>query len=325
MKQVLNVGIGGRSFVIDEDAFDRLNSYLNAFRSKTGMGYQTKEVMDDLEMRIAEIFSESLSSRQEVVDISLVERVIAQLGMPDGSDIPGNTGYNGTGSTADSGEYWHSGHDSRPVKKLYRDTDHNVIGGVASGLACYFDVDVLVIRILFVFLFLFGSFGGWIYIILWIAVPAARTSAEKCRMHGLPVTAENMRRRHSHGSNEQCRERKDPDAPGSAGILHPQHPKQEGLLRIVHPLRTQGRPDDSGRRHHLPAADTAEEPGTAHLPLGGIPPGTAPQILSDHRQGPAGSRRDGLSMAGARRDNPSFKRKITFFDFFRIYKNATSC
>ena len=49
MKQVLNVGIGGRSFVIDEDAFDRLNSYLNAFRSKTGMGYQTKEVMDDLE------------------------------------------------------------------------------------------------------------------------------------------------------------------------------------------------------------------------------------------------------------------------------------
>ncbi len=194
MKQVLNVGIGGRSFVIDEDAFDRLNSYLNAFRSKTGMGYQTKEVMDDLEMRIAEIFTESLSSRQEVVDISLVEQVITQLGMPDGSDMPGDSGRNGTGSAADSGEYWYSGRDNRPVRKLYRDIDHNVIGGVASGLACYFNVDVLVIRILFVILFLFGSFGGWIYIILWIAVPAARTSVEKCRMHGLPVTAENMRR-----------------------------------------------------------------------------------------------------------------------------------
>ena len=145
-------------------------------------------------MRIAEIFTESLSSRQEVVDISLVERVITQLGMPDGSDMPGDSGRNGTGSAADSGEYWYSGRDNRPVRKLYRDIDHNVIGGVASGLACYFDVDVLVIRILFVILFLFGSFGGWIYIILWIAVPAARTSAEKCRMHGLPVTAENMRR-----------------------------------------------------------------------------------------------------------------------------------
>ena len=190
MKQVLNVGIGGRSFVIDEDAFDRLSAYLDAFRSRTGMGYQTKEVMDDLEMRIAEIFSESLSSRQEVVDISLVERVIAQLGMPDGSTAPGSTGPAGSGT----GEYWHSGRESHPVRKLYRDKDHNVLGGVASGLACYFDVDVLVIRILFVCLFLFGSFGGWVYIILWIAVPAARTSAEKCRMHGLPVTAENMRR-----------------------------------------------------------------------------------------------------------------------------------
>ena len=297
MKQVLNVGIGGRSFVIDEDAFDRLNSYLNAFRSKTGMGYQTKEVMDDLEMRIAEIFTESLSSRQEVVDISLVERVITQLGMPDGSDMPGDSGRNGTGSAADSGEYWYSGRDNRPVRKLYRDIDHNVIGGVASGLACYFDVDVLVIRILFVILFLFGSFGGWILII----------------------------RRHSHGSNEQCRERKDPDAPGSAGILHPQHPQQEGLLRIIHPFRTQGCPDDSGRGNHLPSADTAEKPGTAHLPLGGIPSGAATEILSDYRQGPAGSRRDGLSMAGTRRDNPTFKRKITVFEFFRIYKNATSC
>lgn len=191
MKQVLNVGIGGRSFVIDEDAFDRLNAYLDAFRSKTAMGYQTKEVMDDLEMRIAEIFTESLSSRQEVVDILLVERVIAQLGMPDGSPAPGEAGY---GKTGGQGDYWHSGNSGRPVRKLYRDKDHNVIGGVASGLACYFDVDVLVIRILFVCLLLFGSFGGWIYIILWIAVPAARTSAEKCRMHGLPVTAENMRR-----------------------------------------------------------------------------------------------------------------------------------
>lgn len=195
MKQVLNVGIGGRSFVIDEDAFERLNSYLNAFRSKTAMGYQTKEVMDDLEMRIAEIFTESLSSRQEVVDITLVERVISQLGMPDGSDIPGDCG--GSCSGGQSGDYWYQGRDGRAVRKLYRDKDHNVIGGVASGLACYFDIDVLVVRILFVVLFIFGSFGGWLYIILWIAVPAAVTGADKCRMHGLPVTAENIRRFHN--------------------------------------------------------------------------------------------------------------------------------
>ena len=186
MKQVLNVGIGGRSFVIDEDAYARLNSYLNAFRNKAAMGCQTKEVMDDLEMRIAEIFMESLSSRQEVVDIAMVERVIAQLGMPDGSSAP----------SEGAGDAQYAAEDFRvkPEKKLYRDTDHNVIGGVCSGLACYFNIDVLVLRILFVCLFIFGSFGGWLYIILWIAVPSAKTSAEKCRMNGLPVTAENMRR-----------------------------------------------------------------------------------------------------------------------------------
>ncbi len=186
MKQVVNVGIGGRSFILDEDAYDRLNAYLNAFRSRTGLGYQSREVMDDLEMRIAEIFSESLSSIREVVDIGLVERVIAQLGMPDGSDAPGY---------ADSKGYDGGCYD-RPVRKLFRDMDHNVFGGVAAGLGCYFNVDTLVIRILFVILLIFGSFGGWIYLILWLAVPAARTATQKCQMYGLPVTAENIRRFH---------------------------------------------------------------------------------------------------------------------------------
>lgn len=65
MKKIINVGIGGRSFVIDEDAYQELSNYLENFRRKTGMGYSTKEVMDEIEMRIAEIFSESLSYGQE--------------------------------------------------------------------------------------------------------------------------------------------------------------------------------------------------------------------------------------------------------------------
>ncbi|HIZ85021.1 MAG TPA: PspC domain-containing protein [Candidatus Coprenecus stercoravium] len=191
MKQVLNVGIGGRSFIIDDDAFDRLNSYLDAFRNRADMGYQTKEVMDDLEMRIADIFTESLSSRQEVVDISLVERVIAQLGMPDGSYATGGSSYKSEPAN------WGLDAREHPERKLFRDTDHKVFGGVCAGLGWYFDVDVLVIRIVFICMLIFGSIGFWLYIILWIAVPAARTSAEKCRMHGLPATAENMRKFHN--------------------------------------------------------------------------------------------------------------------------------
>lgn len=187
MKEVLNIEIGGRSFIINEDAYERLNVYLNAFRSKTGMGYQTREVMDDLEMRIAEIFTESLSSMQEVVDMRLVERVIAQLGMPDGSE---DSGFDTAQGTSDN-------YGERPVRRLYRDVDHKALGGVAAGLACYLNLDVVVVRIVFVCLLLFGSFGFWLYVILWLAVPAAVTGADKCRMHGLPVTAWNIRRFHN--------------------------------------------------------------------------------------------------------------------------------
>lgn len=179
MKEVLNIGLGGRSFLINGDAYDRLGAYLDAFRRRTGMGYQAREVMDDLEMRIAEIFTESLSSMKEVVDIFLVERVIAQLGMPDGSDAPDGSGY---------------GTCTRQARKLYRDTGHGVIGGVSAGLAYYFNLDILLVRIIFVCLLLCGSFGFWLYVILWIAVPSARTGADRCRMHGVPLTPENIRR-----------------------------------------------------------------------------------------------------------------------------------
>ena len=84
MKKVINAGIGGRSFAMDEDAYSKLKKYLNAFRTKSKMGIQSKEVMDDLEERIAELFSEGITQFRNVVDILMVERVIAQLGMPDG-------------------------------------------------------------------------------------------------------------------------------------------------------------------------------------------------------------------------------------------------
>ncbi len=182
MKQVLNVGIGGRPFIIEEDAYDRLENYLATFRNRTDMGYQTKEVMDELEARIAEIFSENLSCEQEVVTCAMVDNVIARLGMPDGSEadnLEGKSRHRAPG---------------RSERKIYRDIDHNIIGGVCSGLAYYTDIDVVIWRIVFACLLIFGSFGFWIYVIMWIVIPAARTGVEKCDMMGIPVTAENIRK-----------------------------------------------------------------------------------------------------------------------------------
>ncbi|MDL2231642.1 PspC domain-containing protein [Porphyromonadaceae bacterium OttesenSCG-928-L07] len=180
MKKVLNVGIGGRSFVIDKDAYQRLSLYLDRFRRKANMGHQTREVMDELEVRIAELLSESLTSRQEVVNISLVNSIIDQLGMPDGS--------------TDSDENFKSANvnPDRVVRKFYRDPDDKWFGGVCGGLSAFLGIDVVVIRILFVIALFMGSLGFWLYIICWLVAPLAYTPAQKCEMRGLPATVENM-------------------------------------------------------------------------------------------------------------------------------------
>jgi len=72
--------------------------------------------------------------------------------------------------------------------------DNKVLGGVCSGLSLYFDIDLTLVRILMLAALVFGSAGFWIYVILWIAVPKALTPAQKCEMHGMPSSAENMSR-----------------------------------------------------------------------------------------------------------------------------------
>ena len=80
------------------------------------------------------------------------------------------------------------------MKKLFRDPDDKKIAGVCSGLALFLGVDVVIIRVIFLIALICGSAGGWIYIVIWIAAPEARTAAEKCELRGIPATAENIRR-----------------------------------------------------------------------------------------------------------------------------------
>ena len=194
MKKVLNISLGNRSFALEEDAYARLREYLDHFRARLaatsdGPNNQNAEVMEDLESRIAELFTQEVGTDGRVVRLDLVERVTRQLGMPDGS--PESTSYTGGGSASSSFTSTTTSGPSVP-KRLYRDTDDRRIGGVCSGIALYLDVDVVIVRILMLVALICGTLGFWIYVICWIAVPEALTPAQKCEMHGLPVTAENM-------------------------------------------------------------------------------------------------------------------------------------
>ena len=186
MKKVISAGIGGRSFTINEDAFERLSSYLNLFRNHVKEN-GTEEVMDELESRIADLFYESVGDSTRVVDLELVEKVISQLGMPDGSS---------TNATA-SQDY-----DSKANRRLYRDTDDVRIAGVCSGLALYFNIDTALMRIIMLVALLAGSAGFWAYLILWIAVPKATTPAQKCELRGWAPTAENISKFTSYSYNK---------------------------------------------------------------------------------------------------------------------------
>ncbi len=182
MKKTVNAGIGGRSFTLDEDAYNRLEAYLKLFQTRL-KDVPAAEVMDDLESRIAELFTEKVGSGARVVDLTLVEEVIGQLGMPDGSEVPGGAGEPGAGGAKSAAAAPH---------KLYRDPEGARVAGVCAGLAQYFDVDVTLIRILMLVAIFAATAGLWAYIVLWIVVPKAVTPAEQCEMRGLTPSAENL-------------------------------------------------------------------------------------------------------------------------------------
>ena len=182
MKKTLNIGIGGKSFIIDEDAHERLSKYLETFRSRL-TGEQGAEVMNDIEARIAELLLSNLGSGQQSVSLALVNQITAQLGMPDGKPEFEN-------------ENEHQNEEeqtmSNPVKKLYLDVEDRKLCGVCSGLAAYFDIDVTLIRVLFLATLFIGGFGFWLYIIIWIVAPKALTPAQKCELRGWETNAENL-------------------------------------------------------------------------------------------------------------------------------------
>ena len=192
MKKVVNISLASSSFSIDEDAYARLEEYLGNFRRKLTEGpsaipsTQVKEVMEDLEERMAELFAAEVGSSARVVTLPMVEKISAQLGMPDGSPEPGRGASSFRGASS-------SDEPSTP-RKLYRSKEDGKIAGVCFGLGQYFDIDVALIRIIFLVL-LFGAGSGLLaYLILWIAIPVAETPAQKCEMFRIPPTAENMAR-----------------------------------------------------------------------------------------------------------------------------------
>lgn len=180
MKKTVNINLAGIIFHIDEDAFDQLNGYLNRIKKHYKNEDGCEEIASDIEARIAELLQEK---GVEIISIDNVEELISILGEPESYEE------NDEKDNSESYQY----KSVKNKKRIYRDGENEIIGGVCSGIAAYFDIDPVFIRLVFI-IALFTGPGVLIYLILWAIIPEAKTTAEKLQMKGEEVTAENIKK-----------------------------------------------------------------------------------------------------------------------------------
>lgn len=191
MKKTLTVNLGGTVYHIDEDAYNLLDSYLANLRIHFRCEEGADEIVHDMELRISELFADRLAGGRQVITIEDVEEIIARLGKPeDLSDGEDREAENGPDSRKVGGQ-----------RRLYRNPDNKVLGGVLGGVAAYFGWDPTVLRIAVLLLcspFMVTGLGVSnilvVYFIAWIIIPMARTATEKLAMKGEAINIENIGR-----------------------------------------------------------------------------------------------------------------------------------
>ncbi len=192
MNKLLYVNIGGVVFQIDEAAYKKLDTYLESIRRKYNSTADGEEIIKDIENRIAELFLAKVGERGAITE-NYVDEVIDVMGKPED--------YEEQSSAGPKQQYEYHEKTNRATK-FFRDKDNNVLGGVCSGFAAKFDIDALWIRLAFVLAFLFAGTGLLLYIILWIIIPEAKTTAEKLEMRGEKVDINNIERTIKDGAKQ---------------------------------------------------------------------------------------------------------------------------
>lgn len=181
MKKTVSINLVGMNFLIEEDAYELLQSYISRLEKSLHNQQGSKDIIEDIELRIAELCSARLNDRKQVIDANDIEEILSTLGNPEDyiEDEDQESASNFEATSKD--------------RRLFRDEQNGMIGGVCSGLANYFNMDVVIIRAIFVLILFFGGFGIPLYIVLWIIVPRANSTIDRLRMKGRPITVESVK------------------------------------------------------------------------------------------------------------------------------------
>lgn len=189
MNKTININLGGYAFIIDEDAYETASHYLNTLIRHFGGSEGAAEIMQDIESRMGELIHRNKGTRSIVSKMDVVD-AIAVLGTPEElKDIDFSE------PTTAPKPKTSTSFQLKTGKRLYRDPDDKILGGVCSGLAAYFGIqDAVWMRVGFVLLALAGGASFVIYMVLWAIVPKAKTVSERLEMMGEPTNVNNIAR-----------------------------------------------------------------------------------------------------------------------------------
>ncbi len=177
MNKTIDISLAGLLFHLEESAYYKLKNYLQHVRNSLNTEEDIDEIMNEVEARIAELLMQKQKQPNEVVNEKQIDEIIEIIGKPEEFEE----------------DEIESSEASKIKKRLFRDPDHAMIGGVAAGFAHYLGIDVTLMRILFIIL-LFLTKGSFllIYILLWIIIPKAKTVSDKLKMKGEKVSLDNI-------------------------------------------------------------------------------------------------------------------------------------
>lgn len=183
MNKTVTINISGIIFHIEEDAYDRLSKYLSTIKgyfSKTDGG---NEIMADIEARVAELLQSKINASKQVILMTDVDYVMNVMGRPE--DFGAEQSREDADANQNNKNEERETYTQEKIKRrLFRNPDEKALGGVCSGLAAYFNIDTVWVRLAMFLLIFFGGLSLWVYIILWIVIPEAKTTADKLSMRG---------------------------------------------------------------------------------------------------------------------------------------------
>lgn len=208
MNKTISITLNGIIFNLEEDAYEELKEYLDDIRDHFRDNGEGDEILADIEASIAEKFTSKITKARQAITKKELDKILKILG--DVRDITEDE-IVGSGKKESEGRKKDKEAPYKTGKKLYRNPDDVVIAGVCSGLAAFFGIDSVIVRLIFAFSIFFGGFGIIAYIILWAVMPLAKTSAQKLEMEGAMVTLKKIEETVKEKSEKIRKKAKDGD------------------------------------------------------------------------------------------------------------------